>query len=346
MATFYTTETLSLRKKKTQEGYLVCEAVPVTRTGEFKYYENEIFANGSTAIVSAFRRPQDLFTQETINSFIGKPVTIQHPDEFVNPENYSELAKGTIINCYVGLSEDADKLLCDILITDSEAIRIIEDAEMREVSVGYDTDYVTQPDGTLLQTQIRANHLAIVERGRAGSGCAIRDHQPQELNKMSDNPEKAFLQKLMTAFSAKDSAKEKDPMEEMTDGMASLKSQFDALKEQCDAMQKKLEDMCKPKDAEPVHSAEIDKDLIAAVEIIAPGTPEGAQMADQALATLKAKDAAMVASFEKLPAREAVIACAEIVKRSQVKTVVDSVPKQTKDFSHDFNDKAKAFWGK
>jgi hypothetical protein len=123
---FYSTAKLSERISETPEGFLICEGVPITRTGDLLYNPSEtpITAGKGATVVS--RTIADITDPETIASFEGKPVTINHPDDFVTPENWRELAVGTVQNVRPGEGEDADKLLADRLITDAEAISAVK----------------------------------------------------------------------------------------------------------------------------------------------------------------------------------------------------------------------------
>ncbi len=67
-----------------------------------------------------------------------------------------------------------DILLADLLITDKAAIESVR-AGLREVSCGYDADYEQIEPGRGRQRNIIGNHVALVEKGRCGSRCAIGD---------------------------------------------------------------------------------------------------------------------------------------------------------------------------
>jgi hypothetical protein len=75
-----------------------------------------------------------------------------------------------------GVGIDDDVLMADLLIWDKDAIALI-DRGKRELSVGYDADYEELGPGHGRQRNIRANHLALVERGRCGPRCAIGDSE-------------------------------------------------------------------------------------------------------------------------------------------------------------------------
>lgn len=180
MKRYYSTAKLSERISETPEGFLICEAVPITRAGDLLYNPSEtpVTAGDGPTVIS--RTVEDIHDPATIASFEGKPVTINHPDDFVTPDNWRELAVGIVQNVRPGEGEDEDKLLADLLITDFEAIQAVKSKRLREVSCGYEAEYVEEAPGRGRQEGIIGNHVALVTSGRCGSECAIFDHAPKK----------------------------------------------------------------------------------------------------------------------------------------------------------------------
>ena len=180
MAKYYSVASLSERLKETPEGFLICEGVPITRAGDLLYspFETPVTPGNGHTIIS--RTVEDIHDPATIASFEGKPVTINHPDDFVTPENWRELAVGVVQNVRPGEGEDEDKLLADLLITDFEAINAVKSKRLREVSCGYEAEYVEEAPGKGRQENIIGNHVALVAAGRCGPECAIFDHAPKK----------------------------------------------------------------------------------------------------------------------------------------------------------------------
>jgi hypothetical protein len=196
---FFTTERLGERQSLTPEGFLLCEDVPICRTGEMIYGPSQTtLPAGPEGIVRIRRTSREVFRPETVASFEGKPFVIDHPDQpdpdrwTVDPDNWALVAKGHVIGPHRGSGADDDVVLADILVSDGEAIREIR-AGRREVSCGYIADYVcdgcgtvsdrktwnqctcTEPQGYGQQVGILGNHVALVDNGRCGSRCAIGD---------------------------------------------------------------------------------------------------------------------------------------------------------------------------
>ena len=177
---YYITEQLSEHIGETPEGFLLCKDVPLTRTGVFEYTASEVPVEASLdGMVKIQRDDDEVFAQNTIASFEGKPVTINHPEGMVTPENWSELAHGVVQNVRRGDGEQADLLLGDILITTEKGIELVKSG-LREVSCGYDAQYEQIEKGKGKQREIIGNHVALVTKGRAGSRCTIQDSGDKE----------------------------------------------------------------------------------------------------------------------------------------------------------------------
>lgn len=202
---FYSVAKLSDRISETPEGFLICQDVAITRVGDLLYAPGEtpITLKEGVNYVTVSRTADDIHDPETIASFEGKPVTLNHPDDFVTPDNWRELSVGVVQNVRPGKGEDADKLMADLLITDREAIYAVRSKKLREVSCGYEAEYIEDAPGKGRQKNIIGNHVALVPAGRCGSQCAIFDHAPN----LQEKPMK-LKDKLLGLFSkALDEAK-------------------------------------------------------------------------------------------------------------------------------------------
>lgn len=212
---YYTTNQISEKISETPEGFLLCEEVPITRTGYLEYSSNEtpIKATDGSAVILVSREEEEVFSDETIASFEGKPVTIGHPPEFVSPENWKQLTVGITQNVRRGQGLASDKLIADLLITDISAIPLVKDGELREVSCGYEADYVQSGNAIGQQINIRGNHIALVTKGRAGPTCAIHDNHKEVsmykkiTEKLKSNISKT-IDEAIVAFTGKEEEKE------------------------------------------------------------------------------------------------------------------------------------------
>ena len=158
-------------------GYLVTTA-RMGRVGSMQYLGEEI-GKQSGQVFDVYTDEQDLFSEETIKSFEGKPVTIEHPEEMeVNASNWKELSVGHISN----IRRDGDFLIGDVVINDTKAIQIVQKGKI-ELSFGYDAELV-EADGKIKKVDIKGNHLAIVDEGRCGDKCKLGDGKPSIMSKL------------------------------------------------------------------------------------------------------------------------------------------------------------------
>lgn len=89
-------EKLSQHKYKTPEGYLICVDSVLARTGKQTYQRDEVFHDGDESEIEVDRTFDEVFSPQTLASFENKPITVEHPDEDVNPENYKDYAVGFV----------------------------------------------------------------------------------------------------------------------------------------------------------------------------------------------------------------------------------------------------------
>jgi hypothetical protein len=173
-AEMHTVEDLSTNQSLTPEGYLLCKDVAIGRTGIQIYRKGEVFGieMGPDGTSQVERTADEVFHPDSMASFEGKPITMLHPDEMVNPSNWKEVACGTVRNV-----RRVDNLLtADMLITDEDAIHIVRNKLISEVSCGYDAEYDQTKPGYAIQRGIVGNHVALVPKGRCGTTCSIKDH--------------------------------------------------------------------------------------------------------------------------------------------------------------------------
>lgn len=194
---WYVTEKIGETRYLTPEGFLVCENVPIARTGVMTYGPGEVPIDaGQDGIIRIERSEADVFDPKTIASFAGKPVTDDHPDEDVNPDNWATLAKGEIHNPRRGDGIWSDCLVADLFIKDANAIKAVQKGKV-EVSCGYDADYEQTAPGRGRQHNIIGNHVALVENGRCGPRCSIGD-------KAMSTKRKSVLDRVRAAWKARD----------------------------------------------------------------------------------------------------------------------------------------------
>lgn len=241
---------LSENMSETPEGFLLCINVPIARTGEQDYGDGETpLEVGDDGIIKIQRDPDEVFRPETIASFQGKPLTIKHPEEFVGPDNWQQLAKGHIMNVRRGEGDFKDDMVCDVLITDKFTISLVKNG-LRGLSCGYEAEYVQTGRGKGKQVNIVGNHLALVKEGRAGEKYAINDHKGDfKMSAKLKEKFKAMMSKVIDEATL-DEDKDKDKSTDEDKEKAKDKGMYDELVKMCKDLGEKLDAM-KPKDEEP-----------------------------------------------------------------------------------------------
>ena len=150
----------------TEEGYLIDKPI-VTSVGIFEYRNPD----GSTR--RELRLPEHVFDKDSLASYRGKPVILTHRAGSVDKDNVDREHIGTILS--EGMA-DGDDVRVEIIIHDTD---IIKQTGLRELSLGYSLDLDETP-GTwngqhydAIQTNIRINHLALVDKARAGEQARL-----------------------------------------------------------------------------------------------------------------------------------------------------------------------------
>jgi len=200
---FYLADRIGEKRSTTPEGFLVCHDVPIARTGTQLYSADEVptLDPGPDGLIRIERVADEVFRPETLASFEGKPVTVEHPNDFVTPENWQRLAVGFAQNVRRGVGIQSDLVVADLVITDQAAIAYVNKS-LPEVSAGYTAEYSQTEPGRGVQRCIVGNHVALVDRGRAGPRCSIQDHEgkPDDMKTKDGKPAKgkgaSFLDKL------------------------------------------------------------------------------------------------------------------------------------------------------
>lgn len=168
----------------TSDGYL--KAMPrIARTGIQLYHGDEC-GRPDLDVVRVYRPEASVFANVATHSYTHLPVTIEHPGVMVDAGNWKKHAVG----------ETGDEVLRDggtvrvpMMLRDSKAIALVKDGK-KQLSVGYGCDLSwgdgVSPEGEqydAVQSNIKANHLAIVSQARGGPTLSIGDTTVTELTK-------------------------------------------------------------------------------------------------------------------------------------------------------------------
>lgn len=165
----YREDRVSLRPpRRLADGRLRADAW-LTRTGVFEYVEP------GGKVRREYRPPDEVFHPESLAAYEGLIVTDEHPPEPITLQNAARYRRGQTGEI---ARRDGDHVAAALYVDDPGLISAMERPHRpkRDLSVGYNIQYdetpgVT-PDGQrydAVQRNIRPNHVAVVEKGRAGT---------------------------------------------------------------------------------------------------------------------------------------------------------------------------------
>ena len=169
------------QREYTDEGFL---KVPgrVARTGIQEYLARELGLDGDPMRVVRVYRPEDeVFNDASLGTYDASDVTNNHPHSLVTAATYKGVAVGVVRGPG---RRDGDFVICDLIVKDQKTIDEIIGGKC-ELSAGYTAIYDETPGVTedgqtydYIQRDIKINHVAIVERARAGANARVFDHNP------------------------------------------------------------------------------------------------------------------------------------------------------------------------
>ncbi len=263
---------------RTPEGYLVCKEVPIARIGTQEYRGMEFGGENPEKIYVVKRPEEEVFSKAALASFEGKPVVDEHPDENVTPDNIGRYIKGTCRDVRRGEGALSDCVVADLIIYDKDLIKKIESGK-RDISCGYDCLWDPKDNDTYVQLEIRGNHVAVVEEGRAGHKVSIRDSRKGGKT-MSEKSKNSIWGRMLSAF-----AHDSDTTPEDLEAAAKMKPASDegnpapavpvvekkeepksTIDAELDARLKKIEDAIAALSEKPDKKPEEESDALDALE--------------------------------------------------------------------------------
>lgn len=170
--------------KRTTEGYISAVARSI-RSGvqEYGAWENDQWlamaeAVGKTATdtVSVYRPPESVFSKDSLKSAVHIPVTLGHPAELVDSSNWADYAVGEVGS---DVLRDGEFVAFSLMIKDKKGTDAY-DAGTVELSAGYLAEMTIAGDESpydYIMGPPVFNHLALVQKARAGSAARIGDAQ-------------------------------------------------------------------------------------------------------------------------------------------------------------------------
>ena len=195
------TETLAIdaESKRTydENGFLHVSISPLTRVQVAPYRGCEIpgwqeLGLEPERVYRGYRPASELSKPETIESVNGIPIQLAHHMDYAdNPAKNTRVGSTGTDGAF-----HSPFLTNSLHIQDKNAIDRINDGSMRELSLAYRYKPVFQPGETpdgekydFVMTDISANHLALVDEGRAGHEVLVYDSKG---GFMADNVDKTL----------------------------------------------------------------------------------------------------------------------------------------------------------
>ena len=230
----------------TPEGYLIDHPI-LTRVGIFEY------KNPDGSIRRELRLPEEVFAPESLASYKGKPVILTHEAGMIDSDNVQQEQIGTILS---EGTQDGDNVRAQIIIHDARKL----DYGLRELSLGYSLDLEEVPGEwqgqpyDAMQRNIRVNHLALVEKARAGDSARLNidgeDTQaekggntmskrkdgltPEEIAQLVEEYKKRKEQRMLNNQPAADAEGEEDTSENQDEGEETAADPVQEVKENRD----------------------------------------------------------------------------------------------------------------
>lgn len=162
----------------------------IARTGIQFYRGSELGLKDDRAskVFRVYRSEAQVFSKDTVASFLHRAVTNDHPPEPVTADNFTQYAKG-----WTGdeTLRDGQYMRVPMMFADAKLVKDYKDGK-RQLSNGYTCDIKweagTSPDGEVYdaeQIDIRGNHVAVVTAARGGDSLTIGDDNHMENDTMT-----------------------------------------------------------------------------------------------------------------------------------------------------------------
>lgn len=188
MQAFYG-DAISARLSRTPENFLIAQGAVLCRSGFQRYRGAELNLPDFSGLVEVYRPPEEVLADSFLASLNGKCVLDDHPtNDWVSSSNARFYCAGHCQNIRRGpnLPNGDVTVVGDLVITDQGLIDKIASGK-RELSVGYTYELKPDSDGSYTMSDLIANHVAVVESGRAGS-ARILDHDLQAAGRACSCP--------------------------------------------------------------------------------------------------------------------------------------------------------------
>jgi hypothetical protein len=225
-------------REYTDEGFL---KVPgrVARVGIQEYLAGELGLPGNPSrIVRVMRPSEEVFNDTSLATYATSDVTVEHPPVMVDASTFKSVSVGVVVD---KARVDGDFVVADLIVKDKAAIASIESGKV-QLSAGYSAVYDDNvPEGAdyeFIQRDIKINHVALVDRARAG-------HQARLFDKKPEIPSMAIITldgRQVEIADAATAALVSVTVDRLTADLTALGADIEVVTADCDSLQEQLTD--------------------------------------------------------------------------------------------------------
>lgn len=187
-------------------GFLHINGV-ISRTGLQSYLGMELGdKENPMKQFSVYRSKDEVLKDESLKTFINAPITDNHPSEFVTVDNAKDLIKGSIADIETFNKDGIDYIKAKMTIQDKALINKVMNGKV-EISAGYRQDLVKEKGEfngiqyDYKQTDIKINHIAIVDKGRCEGECKLTADKKAIINTENKTKGKSMASILIDGVS-------------------------------------------------------------------------------------------------------------------------------------------------
>lgn len=185
-----------------ENGYLFVDESPVLKAGVLEYYGQELIDGGSSEVDGVEIEPDKIYKvfipveelEKSAQTFTLLPMTNDHQWLGVEGEDARDYQEGTSGESAVVKNE---AIYVPLKFTGDEIIDDLKNHRKEELSASY-TNKLSKsdnPEYDFIATDIKGNHIALVEKGRCGPDVRVLNNHMETRKMKSKNDAKLILGK-------------------------------------------------------------------------------------------------------------------------------------------------------
>ena len=180
--------TLGTQRSVDSDGVMTVPGVIAKAANVQEYHASELGLDGDPNRIVKLYRPREEVAKSAA-TFARRPITNNHPpSKWIDTKNWDRYAVGDSDS---SVDMQGDDMVTTLIFRKQAAIDALASGKSG-LSNGYkfrlDDSKTTTPEGLAVDgwmTDIRGNHIALVDRGRGGPGCVVADEDEQRNKPMA-----------------------------------------------------------------------------------------------------------------------------------------------------------------